>query len=317
MRTLMLVACASVSMAATAAAQERPREAERQREARTLVFESRASQNRAVLGITISSGGAGDSLGVLVAGVTDGSPAAQAGITEGMRIIRINDVPLRLAAEDARAGDMGNVISRRLQREMGRVNPGDEVRLQVMENGRTRDIRIRAVAASELPQATSRIMFPAMDPDRPVLGVSISGSASPRDTLGLFVMSVTSGGPAERAGVLEGHRIAEINGVNVRIPREDAGDPSVRSTMHARFTRELRNVRPGDTVRLRVWADGRYRDLQATPVRASELPSASGLEMLPLDRGVEVIRGQLLPEMRRLETELQRGVAGQRRTQII
>ena len=47
-----------------------------------------------------------------------------------------------------------------------------------------------------------------------MLGVSTS-TAGERDTLGLFVSAVTPGGPAEKAGIEEGHRIAAINGVSL------------------------------------------------------------------------------------------------------
>ena len=41
-------------------------------------------------------------------------------------------------------------------------------------------------------------------------------TGSSRDTLGVFVMSVEDGGPAAKAGIEEGTRIASINGVDVR-----------------------------------------------------------------------------------------------------
>ncbi len=312
MRMLLLIACASVVAAPLASpiqGQERPRETDRPREARTMIFEMPAQRNRAVLGITTSSGGPGDSLGVLVNSVTRGGPAERAGITEGSRIVAINDVNLRIAPQDAREGDMGAVLSRRLQREMARAAPGDEVRLRVFADGRVRDVTVTTVAASELhPESGVRIRPARPDPDRPMLGVSVSGSGSLRDTLGLFVSSVVSGGPAERAGIIEGYRIAEINGVSVRVPREDAEDRAVRAAMSSRFTRELQKVRPGDEVRLRVWADGRYRDVRVTAVAASELGSrdvqvfpGNGIEI----RGGRMIRELLEPRMRELEIHLE------------
>lgn len=312
MRKFMLIACAfAVAGPSAVQGQDRPRDTDRAREARTMIFSTPAQRNRAVLGITTSSGGPGDSLGVLVNSVTRGGPAESAGITEGSRIVAINDVSLRIAPQDAREGDMGGVLSRRLQREMTRVSPGDEVRLRVYADGRTRDVTLRTVAASELQSESGggiRLRAARPDPDRPMLGISVSGTGSPRDTLGLFVSSVVSDGPAERAGIIEGYRIAEINGVSVRVPREDAEDRAVRAAMSARFTRELQKVRPGDEVRLRVWADGRYRDVRATAVAASELGTrdfqvfpGSGFEI----RGGTIIREMLEPHMRELETRLQ------------
>src|SRR5215207_5151720 len=49
------------------------------------------------------------------------------------------------------------------------------------------------------------------DGDRAVLGLTPASSAGKRDTLGVMVQSLASGGPAEKAGIEEGDRIASIN----------------------------------------------------------------------------------------------------------
>jgi len=45
-----------------------------------------------------------------------------------------------------------------------------------------------------------------------ILGLSTGASTSARDTLGVLVSSVAPNGPAERAGIQEGDRIASVNG---------------------------------------------------------------------------------------------------------
>ena len=97
------------------------------------------------------------------------------------------------------------------------------------------------------------------DQPRAVLGLSTSGSTSPRDTLGLLVSSVATNGPAERAGIQEGDRIASINGVNLRLSPDDAGDLEMSNAMSRRLTRELAKVRPGEDVDLRVFSGSRTR----------------------------------------------------------
>ena len=49
------------------------------------------------------------------------------------------------------------------------------------------------------------------DETRAVIGISTS-NGSARDTLGVLVSSVHAGGPAEKAGIEEGNRIASISG---------------------------------------------------------------------------------------------------------
>jgi hypothetical protein len=78
--------------------------------------------------------------------------AARAGIEEGNRIASIDDVDLRAGRDDS--GDEYNASSkvRRLQREISRLHPGDNVDLRVYASGDVRTIRLRAGRASDLPR---------------------------------------------------------------------------------------------------------------------------------------------------------------------
>jgi membrane-associated protease RseP (regulator of RpoE activity) len=128
---------------------------------------------------------------------------------------------------------------------------------------------------------------------RPVLGLTLETSRGGRDTLGLFVSAVAAGGPAERAGVVEGDRIAGVNGVDLRVPRDERDDAGAADARRARFTRELARLRPGDRVTLRVYGDGRWRTVTATAARAADVyraaapfgPGAGGAEWLFPDVG--------------------------------
>src|SRR5262245_34425007 len=71
--------------------------------------------------------------------------------------------------------------------------------------------------------AIARVLTGTDDPKRAMLGISTSSSGR-RDTLGLLVTSVGAGSPAEKAGLEEGNRLVSINGVSLRLSREDADD---------------------------------------------------------------------------------------------
>src|SRR5436190_11878582 len=86
-------------------------------------------ENRAVIGITTSTGSRRDTLGVLVSSVTAGGPAEKAGLEEGNRIASINGVNLKVAAADVDDWDMSSIMSRRLTRELGKLKAGDDVEL--------------------------------------------------------------------------------------------------------------------------------------------------------------------------------------------
>jgi hypothetical protein len=257
-------------------------------------------ESRAVLGLTL---GSSDDRGVRVVDVAQGGPADRAGIAEGDRILQINETSLTLSREDADDPELRGVGERRLRRVLAAAKPGDEVTLVLSRESGRRTVRVRTVAGSELADAGGTRIFgsaPARSrtfllPDsaargamqgrlrawrdsvrvqaerRPALGLGLQPSGSVRDTLGLFVGSVTEGGPAEKAGLVEGDRIAAINGVDVRVPRDDVEDGMAGGARASRFTRELRKAKPGDDVRLRVWTEGRYRDVSVKVGRAADV----------------------------------------------
>jgi hypothetical protein len=110
---------------------------------------------------------------------------------------------------------------------------------------------------------------------RAAIGVSLSATGSPRDTIGVFVSRVTPKGPAENAGIIEGDRIVSINGVDLRVDAADAGDSYASGLPSRRLTREVQKLAPGATVNLRVWSGGRVRDVRVTAGRASDLREGS------------------------------------------
>ena len=268
-----IAVAATISIAPTAGAQDsrgdRAR-AEADRERGTFRVTTADDEDRAVLGINTGSSGDRDTLGLLIMSVTPGSPAEKAGLEEGNRIAAINGVNLRLSREDAGERDMHGLTSRRLTREMGKVKAGDEVTLRVWKDGAYRDIKIKTVAADEL--RPRRVSWSSDDwTDRPMLGLNLGSSGSRRDTLGVLIMGLTEGGPAEKAGLVEGDRIQSVNGVNVRVAAEDAGDGYVSSARSHRLSRELQKAKVGEAVELRVWSGGQVKTVRLTPVRAGDL----------------------------------------------
>lgn len=228
---------------------------------------------RAMIGVTTSgSTGARDTLGLLVSTVTRNSPAEKAGIEEGNRIASINGVSLKLAASDLGDPDMENLMSRRLVRELDKAKPGDDVELKVYGGGQVRTMKVKTVDPDSL-YPTQETSLRRMLDERATLGISIGSSGSKRDTLGIFVMSVTDAGPAAKAGIEEGQRIAAINGVDVRVSHDDAGDDFVSGARVSRFERELGKVKPGESVDLRVYSTGQTRTVKVTTVAMSALHS--------------------------------------------
>ncbi|HEX7979187.1 MAG TPA: PDZ domain-containing protein [Gemmatimonadaceae bacterium] len=235
---------------------------------------------RAALGINTSSTGTlRDTLGLLVSSVMRGGPAEKAGLEEGNRIASINGVNLRSTKEDLEDYENAGTLNRRLVRELEKVKPGDEVDLRVFRGGRTEALKVRTVSTDSLFSTgrTIRRFTRADFDDRPALGIGLGSTGSRRDTLGVLVMSVVDSSPAARAGLEEGNRIAAINGVNLRVAREDADDPGVGSAKAQRLHREVSQLKVGDNVTLRVYGNGQWRDVAMKVVRAGDLPRRRGM----------------------------------------
>jgi len=226
-------------------------------------------QPQAVIGITTSGAASSrDTLGVLVNSVTTGSPADKAGIEEGNRIASINGVSLKLNAADVGDEDMAGVMTRRLTREIDKLKPGDEVDLHVYTGGQTKSVKVKTVSSDSLYETFTRRNFE----ERATLGLQLASTGSRRDTIGVFVIGVDESGPAAKAGIEEGSRIASINNVDVRARAGDEDDSFFRSSNVSRLEREVSKVKPGEDVVLRVYYNGQFKNVTVKAIKASDLP---------------------------------------------
>lgn len=281
MRTTILLSLATLLAAIPAQGQERREREERRVTPRAPIARAVAMRRmpRAVLGITTSTGsGLADTAGVLVRDVTADGPAARAGIRAGDRLTEIGGISLRIAPSDAGDPVLASIGSRRLTRELDKRAPGDEIALRVTSGSQSRAVRVRLAdpdslfpARAAAPLARARTIIAERLQNRASLGIHVGTTGSRRDTLGVFVMGVDDEGPAAKAGIVEGARIAAIDGVDLRVSPADAGDPMIPAARVRQLTRALRDVKPGDEVELRVWQSGQYRTTRLRTVPADSL----------------------------------------------
>src|SRR5258708_16271042 len=109
----------------------------------------------------------------------------------------------------------------------------------------------------------------------------LGGRPSRRDTLGVLVIGVDDEGPAAKAGIEEGNRISSINGVSLRVSKEDADDDLIRVSRVRRLHREIAKVKPGDEVTLQVYGDGRMKTVKLKAVKSSELKRHGAAVIVP------------------------------------
>jgi hypothetical protein len=143
-------------------------------------------------------------------------------------------------------------------------------------------------------------MFLRMDSamaKRAALGIELRATGTLRDTLGVFVEGVTPKGPAEAAGIIEGDRIASINGVDLRTPAGDTDDSYSNEVATHRLSREVQKLAPGNHVSLRIYSGGRFRDVQVVAGKASELTRSANRFRIGFPGGEGMM--QLDPNWRR------------------
>jgi hypothetical protein len=147
---------------------------------------------------------------------------------------------------------------------------------------------------------------------RAALGLELRATGTRRDTLGVFVEAVTPKGPAETAGIIEGDRIAGIDGVDLRTAAADVEDSYTNGLAAHRLSREVQKLTPGNRVTLRVYSGGRFRDVQVTAGKASDVMGRGGpfSFRVPAPGGMMEFNGpdgamMLGPEMRMFDGDIQ------------
>lgn len=110
---------------------------------------------------------------------------------------------------------------------------------------------------------------------RALLGIAVGTSGTDRDTLGLLVTQVLRDGPGDRAGIDEGNRLAEIDGVSLRLDPADVGRSSATDAVMRRLTRTLRGMQTGEQATLRIFGAGKYRNVSVQLGSAGGTPNVT------------------------------------------
>lgn len=236
-----------------------------------VVFLSR-NPNRAMLGIGIGRSGDDEvDAGVKVLSVSPGGPAADAGLKAGDIIVELNGNSLKR--------DQNVSPSEKLLAEMGKLNPGDEVTLRYLREGKSTVVKLKVDKLPQLARRELRMRIPGerahfdhdFDFDRPedifiLRGAPIAGLELVPLTPKLAQYFATEKGllvvraPRSAAWKLEdGDVLLDIDG---RVP----SDPR-----HA--FRILGSYQPGEKVTLTVWRQKKKTALAVTVPEREERDS--------------------------------------------
>jgi len=139
--------------------------------------------------------------GVIVSSIQSGSPADQVGLRRYDVILQVNGQ--KVESEDA------------FRRMVADVSPGTTVQLQILRDGKTLNVSPRL-------SERNASLTPSAIPEKPLenkFGIVVHDLNSQlrddyrieEDTKGLLVLNVTSGSPADDAGLAKGDVISEVN----------------------------------------------------------------------------------------------------------
>ncbi len=128
-----------------------------------------------------------------------------------------------------------------------------------------------AIAQSQVrTTVVPSVVFSTSSNNRAVIGVT-TGAGSASDTAGVRIEAVNSDGPAAKAGVREGMIITSVNGVSLRVSKEDAADSELNGLAQRRLTRTIQKVSVGDEVELTVLDGTNSRSIKVKTVSAADL----------------------------------------------
>ena len=139
--------------------------------------------------------------GALVGDVTEGSPAARAGIQKGDIILELNG---------RRVAD-----SRELRLKISQMAPGSDVRMRIFRDGSRRDVELKL---GELPNDQARATERGAS-NSPISGIAVDNLNAqilrelnlPSNTSGVVITGIEPGSAAEAAGLQRGDVIQEVN----------------------------------------------------------------------------------------------------------
>ena len=208
--------------------------------------------------------------GFLVTDVTANSPADKSGIRGGYKISDIHGKQIPLGGDVIQAIDNKTIrkiedMLTYLEREK---NVGDAINLTIFRDGKPAEINLTLAARPDSGQQA--LLQKEQRPSLGISGTNITPGIAKAMNLtqireGFLVLDIIAGGPADKAGIRGGDKIASINGTEIRL----GGD--VITKIDNQTVRKLddmldylRTKEVGDVSHLQVLRDGKIMNIAIT-----------------------------------------------------
>jgi serine protease Do len=240
--------------------------------------------------------------GFLVTDVTANSPADKSGIRGGYKISDIHGKQIPLGGDVIQAIDNKTIrkiedMLTYLEREK---NVGDAINLTIFRDGKPAEINLTLAAR---PDSGQQALQKEQRPSLGISGTNITPGIARAMNLtqirdGFLVLDIIAGGPADKAGIRGGDKIASINGTEIRL----GGD--VITKIDNQTVRKLddmldylRTKEVGDVAHLQVLRDGKITNLSITLGTNQGLSNPTEQLLPPPDSNLQPSPSPDLPNM--------------------
>ncbi|MGB7205317.1 MAG: Do family serine endopeptidase [Anderseniella sp.] len=158
-------------------------------------------QIQAVTEDIATSLGLSQAKGILIADVTENSPAEKSGLKQG-------DTILKVGADEVAA-------PKELSRAIAKIKPGTDVEMTVFRSGKERLMKVTIGTMPGEKQVSALSDVPAESTEDNKLGLALEPTETGE---GVLVADVLEGSPAARQGIRKGDVILEVNGATIDQP---------------------------------------------------------------------------------------------------
>lgn len=246
--------------------------------------------------------GLDEARGFLVTDVTANSPADKSGIRGGYKISDIHGKQIPLGGDVIQAIDNKTIrkiedMLTYLEREK---NVGDAINLTIFRDGKPAEINLTLAARPDSGQQA--LLQKEQRPSLGISGTNITPGIAKAMNLtqireGFLVLDIIEGGPADKAGIRGGDKIASINGTEIRL----GGD--VITKIDNQTVRKLddmldylRTKEVGDVSHLQVLRDGKIMNIAITLGTNQGLSNPTE-QLLPPDSNIQPSPSPDLPNL--------------------
>jgi S1-C subfamily serine protease len=240
--------------------------------------------------------------GFLVTDVTSNSPADKSGIKGGYKISSINGRQIPLGGDVILAIDNKTIrkiddILTYLEREK---KVGDAVYLTIFRDGKQQEINLTLAARPVSDQQAIQQQGQEQRPSLGISGTNITPEIAKAMNLtqvrqGILVVDIIAKGPADKAGLRGGDKVANINGTEIRLGGDiiiKIDNQTVRNMNDLISYMKTKDIR--DIAHLQVLRDGKVKNIAITLGPNQKSPDSSS-QLLPPEFNIKPSPSPNLP----------------------